>query len=139
MKANIHMHGIPVSKKIHTQGKFLYLATEKFYIKGVTYGTFKPQENGDLFPDAVTVEKDFNLMSKHDINCIRTYTPPPMFLLDLALKYGLKVMVGLPWEQHITFLDTAKRKKNIIQKVREDVLRCEQHPAILSYAIGNEI
>jgi glycosyltransferase involved in cell wall biosynthesis len=48
-------------------------------------------------------------------------------------------MVGLPWEQHITFLDNASRRKDIIKRVREAAISCDQHPAILCYAIGNEI
>jgi len=125
--------------KMHVRGKFLYLGNEKFYVKGVTYGTFNPDENGMQFPGRDTVERDFSMMAANGINCVRTYTPPPEFLLDLASQYGLKVMVGLAWEQHITFLDDPKVTESILLRVQEAVESCKMHPAILCYTIGNEI
>lgn len=48
-------------------------------------------------------------------------------------------MAGLPWEQHITFLDSAATKNDIIRRVKEGVQPCINHPAILCFTIGNEI
>ena len=127
------------AKKLHVKGKFLYCGEEKFYIKGVTYGTFSPNNEGFHFPEPGVVEKDLALMAQHGINAVRTYTVPPIYLLDIALKYQLRVMVGLPWEQHITFLDNAAIKKDIIRRVKEGARQCANHPAILCYTIGNEI
>ena len=121
------------------KGKFLYNGGEKFFIKGVTYGTFKPDSDGNHFPERHVIEKDFSMMAQSGINSIRTYTVPTIDLLDIAEKFNLKVMVGLPWEQHITFLDDPKRKKDIVKRVKEGVLQCNNHPAILCFAIGNEI
>ena len=36
--------------KLHVKGKFLFLGEQKFYVKGVTYGTFKPNTEGVHFP-----------------------------------------------------------------------------------------
>jgi glycosyltransferase involved in cell wall biosynthesis len=121
------------------EGKFLVVNDEKFYVRGVTYGTFQPDENGFNFPAPSIVEKDFALMSSFGINSVRTYTVPPLYLLDCAQKYNLKVLVGLPWEQHITFLDDENRVKNIEEQIRENVKSCKNHPAILAYTLGNEI
>jgi O-antigen biosynthesis protein len=120
-------------------GKFITLDKEKFYIKGVTYGTFRPDDQGIQFPPREIIEMDFYLMALYGINTLRTYTTPPVYLLDIALKYGLKVMIGLPWEQHIAFLDSLERISSILNKVKEYVRSCVNHPAILCYAIGNEI
>src|SRR6478735_6386001 len=98
------------------EGKFLTVDNEKLYIKGVTYGTFKPNENGDQFPPLDIVEKDFEQLAAFGFNTLRTYTVPPRYLLDSALTHGLRVMVGLPWEQHITFLDSKQRVNEIIEK-----------------------
>ena len=94
---------VKYAAKMHVKGKFLFCGEEKFYFKGVTYGTFAPDDNDCQFPDISTIEKDFTMMAMHGINCIRTYTVPPIYLLDIADSLHLKVMVGLPWEQHITF------------------------------------
>ena len=130
---------LPDDDRVVVKGKFLYWREKKFYIKGVTYGTFAPRENDNQFPEDPVIEQDLKLMSEHGINCVRTYTVPPKFLLDTALAYDIKVMVGLPWEQHITFLDSKERKRDIVQRVRGYVESCGQHPAILCYAVGNEI
>src|SRR5215210_5523944 len=125
-----------IIKRVSIKGKSLYANEQKFYIKGVTYGTFKPNEDARQFPTRDTVEKDFSLMATNGFNSVRTYTVPPIYVLELAFKYGLKVMVGLPWEQHITFLDSAERRKGIIQRVKDGVFSCENHPAVLCYTIG---
>ena len=121
------------------EGKFLTVGDEKIYIKGVTYGTFKPNDSGDHFPPKEVVHKDFAQMAAFGFNTLRTYTVPPTYLLDAALANGLRVMVGLPWEQHIAFLDSKKRVNDIVRKVQEYVTSCSNHPAILCYTIGNEI
>jgi hypothetical protein len=48
-------------------------------------------------------------------------------------------MVGLAWEQHVTFLDDRKLSRDIIHRVRTSIRACAGHPAILCYAVGNEI
>jgi glycosyltransferase involved in cell wall biosynthesis len=121
------------------EGKFLVIDNEKFYIRGVTYGTFRPNENGENFPPPSVVEKDFALMSSFGINSVRTYTVPPIYILDCARKHNLRVLVGLPWEQHITFLDDEKQIEDIERRIYEAVRSCENHPAVLAYTLGNEI
>ena len=127
------------SEKIQVKGKFLYKNGIKLYLKGVTYGTFKPTEDGNQFPEVEIVKKDLGMMAEYGFNCIRTYTVPPKYLLDFALEKNINVMVGLPWEQHITFLDNDQTKNNILKKINEAVISCEAHPAIMCYTIGNEI
>jgi GT2 family glycosyltransferase len=119
-------------------GKFLAVGDERLYIRGVTYGPLCPQDNGDEY-DPVTVERDFQQMTSNEINAVRLYTVPPRWLLDLAHNFGLWVMVGFPWEQHIAFLDDRRRASAIVNQVRAAVRSCACHPAILCFAIGNEI
>src|SRR5689334_11212513 len=70
-------------------GKFIFLGDEKFYIRGVTYGTFRPNADGGPFPERETVERDFQMMALNGLNSVRTYTVPPRWLLDLAQENGL--------------------------------------------------
>jgi GT2 family glycosyltransferase len=123
----------------HARGKALFAGGEKLYVRGVTYGTFAPDADGGDFPPPDVVERDFALMAANGVNSVRTYTVPPRWLLDLAHEQGLWVMVGVPWEQHVTFLDEAGRKNSIVKRLREGVRSCAGHPAVLCYAIGNEI
>lgn len=120
-------------------GKFLFVGEEKFYVRGVTYGPFRPEADGGEYHDPQIVERDFALMAANHINTVRTYTVPPAWLLDLAQKHGLRVLAGLPWEQHVAFLDDARRVNNLEQRVRAAVRGLNRHPALLACTIGNEI
>lgn len=127
------------NQRVTVKGKFLFIGDEKFFVRGVTYGTFRPKDDGYQFPLPEVVERDFQLMKDNNINCVRVYTVPPVWFLDCALKHGLKVMVGMPWEQHVTFLDDPKKADDIVARVRQYVRDLKRHPAILMYAVGNEI
>src|SRR5918998_1837386 len=130
---------LAVGVRLRVGGKFIFVGEEKFYIRGVSYGTFRPGADGDEYRDPKVVEQDFAQMAANGLNAVRTYTVPPRWLLDTAQRHGLYVMVGLPWEQHVTFLDDAERARSIEQRVRAGVRACAGHPAILCYAISNEI
>src|SRR4051794_24151827 len=129
--------GIPARPRV--AGKFIFVGNEKLYLRGVTYGTFAPDANGDQYGTPAQVESDFAAMAASGINSVRTYTVPPRWLLDAAQLHGLYVMVGLPWEQHVAFLDTRKRRRSIENHVREGVRACAGHPALLAFTVGNEI
>ena len=121
------------------QGKSFYVGDRELFLRGVTYGTFARGVDGSDYPDRGIVAGDFERMAANGVNAVRTYTVPPAWLLDLAAENGLLVMVGLPWEQHVTFLDEPARARSIERRVREGVRACEGHPAVLAYAVGNEI
>ena len=129
----------PSPDRPQVKGKFLYKGNRKIWIRGVTYGTFRPNASGDQFPPADVAQQDLAQMALYGFNTIRTYTVPPAWFLDLAQQHGLSVMVGLPWEQHILFLDEKQRMASIEARVRDGVASCAKHPAVLAYAIGNEI
>jgi GT2 family glycosyltransferase len=119
-------------------GRSIVLGSEKLHVRGVTYGTFRPVEGYSL-PPPDRVRADFEAMAAAGANALRTYEPPPLWLLEIAAEHGLKVMVGLAWEQHIAFLDEPGRAQAIAARVADQVRECEAHPAILCYAVGNEI
>ena len=125
--------------RLAVHGKFLYLGDEPFFIKGVTYGPFKPESDGSEYHTRQQVDIDFAMMAENGINAVRVYTAPPRWLLDTAQRYGLFVLVGLPWEQHLAFLDNPRMRESIVEKVRGNVEACAGHPAVLAFAIGNEI
>src|SRR5215212_9670789 len=90
----------PAHARVEVRGKFLFVGERKLYLRGVTYGTFAPHPDRGDYPPRQRVEQDFAAMAAASINAVRVYTVPPTWLLDLASRYGLRVMVGLPWEQH---------------------------------------
>jgi GT2 family glycosyltransferase/sugar lactone lactonase YvrE len=130
---------LPDSARIVADGKFLQVGGERFLVKGVTYGTFAPDADGYQFPSIERVAEDFRLMAGLGINTVRTYTPPRLDLLDEAAKHGLRVMVGLPWSQHVAFLDDRRLIHSIRREIARQVRTLAGHPAVLLMALGNEI
>src|SRR5206468_4093620 len=102
----------------HIHGRSIMVDGTKLHIRGATYGTFG-SERGSEFPSPERVRDDFASMAAAGINSVRTYVPPPIWLLDLAQEHHLKVMVGLAWEQHVAFLDEPERVASIISRVAE--------------------
>src|SRR3989442_206582 len=74
--------------------KFLFIGERKFYMRGVTYGPFRPDEHGREYGDPQIAAKDFAQMTANGINTLRTYTVPPRCVLHLAGQRGLRVMAG---------------------------------------------
>ena len=124
---------------IRVDGKFLFAGHEKFWVRGVTYGTFAPDQGGVQFPPEHSVRADFRAMRDAGMNTVRIYTPPPRWLLDIAEVFELRVIVGLAWEQHVAFLDDPMRVQQILRNVRATVKALAGHSAVLCYAVGNEI
>jgi GT2 family glycosyltransferase len=120
-------------------GKFFLVEGKTLWVRGVTYGTFRPRADGGTYHDPATVERDMTAMAAAGFNAIRTYTVPPRWLLDAAATQGLRVMIGVPWEQHIAFLDDPGRADTIAMRMRVAIRACAGHPAVLGYALGNEI
>ena len=120
------------------RGKFLFVGSEKFYVRGVTYGTFRPDESGSEFPRPVAVRRDFELMARSGINTVRTYTAPPRWVLDAAQAQGLRVLVGLAGERSAGYLCDGRLPP--VEEWLEPALgACAGHPAVLGYAVANEI
>jgi GT2 family glycosyltransferase/DNA-binding beta-propeller fold protein YncE len=125
--------------RIVTDGKFLKAGEDRFLVRGVTYGTFAPDAQGYQFPPLPQVIADFRQMAELGINTVRTYTPPRREMLDAAAAEGLRVMVGLPWSQHVAFLDDRSLKRTIRREMSAKVAEMGDHPAVLTFALGNEI
>lgn len=127
------------SEKVVAAGKLLSQGGRPFYMRGITYGTFAPDENGDQFPPQDQVVADFRAIAANGFNTVRCYTVPPSRVMDAALACNLNILAGLSWEQHIAFLDDATRADDIRRRVREQVQSCREHRSILGFTIGNEI
>jgi GT2 family glycosyltransferase len=132
-------HVRPATARPRVDGKFLAVGDARLWVRGATYGTFAPDEDGVRFGPRDQVRRDLAAMVEHGFNVVRTYTAPPDWLLDEAERNGLYVMAGLAWEQHIAFLDERGRVAEIEARVREQAAGCAGHAALLCFAVGNEI
>ncbi len=122
------------------RGPFLFVGNEKLTVKAVTYGTFAPDARGDRFPAPETVARDFNLMREANVNAIRTYTPPPDWLLEEARAAGLRVLSGIYWEGRNCSYDDPATFRQAAEAVGAAVSRLKAYPdVVLAHVIGNEV
>lgn len=121
------------------KGKFVFVGEKKLYIKGVTYGTFRPDDDGNEYNDLDIIDRDFEMMAANGFNAVRLYNMPPVELLDFAQKHGLFVMVSLLAEKYVGYLNDPKKSFDFENAIRADIKTVSGHPAILCYIIGNEI
>lgn len=127
------------SVRVTVDGKFFRVGEKKFYLKGVTYGPFEPRSGDGAFAPPAQTALDFAQIRELGANLIRIYHIPPRWFLDLASEYGLKVLVDIPWNKHLCFLDSEKEKQTAREAVRHAAETCKGHPAVFAYSVANEI
>src|SRR5436190_4924706 len=120
-------------------GKFLEVSGRRFSVKGVSYGTFAEGPRGTFLPDENVIRADFTQMARAGVNAVRVYTPVDADVLDAAGEAGLRVMVGFPWAQHVAFLSDRRMCRDIRQRLAAQLRTIGRHPAVLLFALGNEI
>jgi GT2 family glycosyltransferase len=121
-------------------GKFFSVDGEPFFVRGITYGAFEPDDAGREYADHRLIERDFAQMAAIGINTVRIpHTVPPRCLLDIAAAHGLRVMVGLAAEQAAGYLIDRNLPRDFANRFRAKVRLCADHPALLCVALGNEI
>jgi glycosyltransferase involved in cell wall biosynthesis len=120
-------------------GKFLRVNGERFLIKGVTYGSFARNADGEPFPPFRQLRDDFARMREAGINSVRLYSPPSDRIADAAAENGLYLIPDICWGPRRCELDDPERVKFIFNWTREHTRRLAQHPSILVLGVGNEI
>ena len=114
----------------HTKGKYqLLVNNEPFYIKGAGL------EFGNI-----------QALAKHSGNSFRTWRTENgdqsgKEVLDEAHKYGLKVTMGIEVarERHGFDYNDEAAVKAQKDRIKKEVLTLKDHPALLIWAIGNEL
>lgn len=130
---------VPPLEPIRVRAKFFFEGDRKWFIKGVTYGPFAPDAAGDFVGDPEKARKDFALMQELGINLLRIYHIPPRWFLDVAREFRLRVLISIPWAEHVEFLNNPKIRRQVEQTIREGVAKNKGHEAIFGYYVGNEI
>jgi O-antigen biosynthesis protein len=124
--------------RVTVDGKFFRLGPNKFFVKGIAYGPFPPNAQGQLLPAPEQAQRDLDQIRELGATVIRVYNVPPRWFLDLANQRGLKVLIDIPWNKHLCF-DSAQRRATARETVRHAVYACAHHPAVFAYSVANEI
>jgi glycosyltransferase involved in cell wall biosynthesis len=130
--------------RVVADGKFLLAGGDVFRVRGVTYGSFRARADGERYPTSDVVARDFRTMVDAGLNTVRTYSLPPLDVLDLAAENGLHLLVGLhydDWRAEARPGRAARRR--ILEAGRralaEALDRCAGRPEVLALAVGNEV
>src|SRR5687768_14553495 len=99
-------------------GRFLVVDGRRFWIKGVTYGTFRANEEGEPFPAKAQVRDDFARMRDAGINTVRLYSPPPTWLADCAADAGLYLFPDMCWGARRCDFDQPERIRSALDWTR---------------------
>ena len=129
----------PSLGRVGAVAKFFFEGAEKFYVKGVTYGPFRPDADGHYLGNPAQLDRDLAQMREIGLNLLRIYHAPPLWFLDRCAAAGMRVLITLPWAKHIEFLRERKGREAIAESVRTAVAAHVGHPAIFGYLVGNEI
>jgi glycosyltransferase involved in cell wall biosynthesis len=115
-----------------------------FSFRGVTYGTFRPDANGDPYPARLTVLKDFAKIRENGFTVVRTYAEPPDHVLEAAAENGLQLLVGVFWKDWRYVVGGSSRQHRAVEREAE---KCVQRAAarlagqeqVLGLCLGNEV
>jgi O-antigen biosynthesis protein len=120
-------------------GKFLRVNGERFWVRGVTYGTFAPNSHGEPYPELDRLKEDFAQMREAGVNTVRLYTPPSDRIADAAAEAGLFLIPDVCWGPRFCELHESSDLSAIYDWTRSHARRLANHPAMLMFSIGNEI
>ena len=129
----------PETKRVRRDGKFFRLGSEKFYVKGVTYGPFEPSSEGEPLPERDQIRRDFAQILDLGANVIRVYHTPPKWFMDMAQEAGLKIFIDVAWPKNLTFVGDAEVTAQAHAAVRAAARTCGNHPAIFAISVVNEV
>ena len=131
-------------ERVVTDGKHLRLGPAPYRVKGVTYGHFAPRADGSLFPETRQVDRDLTAIAEQGFTVVRTYSVPPADLLDTARALGVRLLVGLrydDWRMHAEASRECRRqvRRDGNRAVREALATLAGRPEVLAVSVGNEV
>jgi O-antigen biosynthesis protein len=132
-------------QRIRVDGKWFRRGPERFHLRGVTYGTFRPRaDDGARYPETTRIAQDLAAIRAAGFTTVRTYTAPPRDLLDLAEVNGLVVLPGLFYPDWRYLLGASRSEvRRVAHEARAEVeaqaSRLRDDPRILGVSLGNEI
>lgn len=129
----------PELPAITVAGKWLRAGAQRWHLRGVAYGPFRPNSRAEPFPEDAIMKADLSHIARLGFNTIRVYQPPSEALLDAAEALGLRLLIGLAWTDHVDFLRTRQQRRQILETVHSEAARLAHRPCVAAFLIGNEI
>lgn len=125
-------------------GKHFAVGDDRFVLRGVTYGTFSPRDDGARFPSREIVKRDFASMADAGFTTVRTYTVPPDDVVDLAADWGLRLLVGAFWPDWRYLIGASRSQAARVARearaeIRQQTRRLGGRDEVLAISLGNEV
>ncbi len=126
--------------RVVTAGKFLQLADgTPFFMRGVSYGPFKPNSRDEPFPEDPRLAEDLRHIASLGCNTLRIYELPTPTVLREAEAHGLRLFVGIPWTDHVDFLSDSALCRHIEERIAAAAKEFGGNACIAAFLVGNEI
>ncbi|MBW3665568.1 MAG: glycosyltransferase [Actinobacteria bacterium] len=130
--------------QVRIDGKHFQLDGDRFLFRGVTYGTFRPRDDGHRFPRPAVVDEDLATMADAGFTVVRTYTVPPDDVLDAAGRHGLKLLTDIHYPDWRYLVGSSRRERRDVlrfaeREVAEQTRRLAGDDRVLALSLGNEI
>ncbi len=134
----------PPPSRVELDGKHFKAGGARFNFRGVTYGTFAARSDGALFPEATRLREDLEAMAESGFTVVRTYTPPPPDMLEVAGELGLRILAGIEYQDWRYLVGTRSTDvKSVRHEARNAAVsfakRVQGNPVILGVSVGNEV
>jgi beta-galactosidase len=126
-------------KKTEIRNQIFYLNGVPVKLNGINSHMQHPILGHTM--DEETIRKDFTLLKRFNINCVRTsHYPPVNRYLELADEYGIYIIDETGDESHATeYVSKLKEWEGMYwERARKMVLRDRNHPSVLFWSAGNE-
>jgi GT2 family glycosyltransferase len=113
-------------------------------VRGATYGTFPPRRDGSPYPSADRLNDDFAAMAAAGLNVVRTYTVPPPDVLDAAAQHGLRLLVGVDYDDWRMELRPGRAASRRVfdagrRRIEAAMELCAGRPEVFAVSVGNEV
>ena len=126
--------------RVQRAGKFLQLANgTPSFMRGVSYGPFKPNARGEPFPEDERLASDLRHIASLGFNTVRLYELPTPAVLREVTALGLRLIVGIPWSEHVDFLSDRTLCREIEKRIAETTTLLRENACIAAFLVGNEI
>ena len=126
-------------KKTEFKNRAMYVNGKVVKLNGVNSHMQHPTLGHAM--DTSTIRKDFILMKRFNINCVRTsHYPPVQEYLEMADELGIYIVDETGDESHATeYISEKPEWRNAyVERVEKMVLRDRNHPSIIFWSAGNE-
>lgn len=140
----VHSRAQRLAGRVRVDGKQFSVAGQRFALRGVTYGTFEPRDDGARFPATDTLRRDLAAIAGAGFTTLRTYTAPSDDLVAAAVESDLRLLAGAFWPDWRYLVGCSRRQRHRMLRDAAAEVRCQAErlrdsDRLLAWCLGNEV